>query len=238
MAISLIRIQRPVALAALGLLIVSWYLAADATADTARCSGIVTTAAGVKQCLEPRHVFRDCATCPEMTVVPPGAFQMGSPPGEEHRSSAEGPQHPVEIAHWLAVGTFEVTFAEWDTCVAEGGCRHQPRDPGWGRDRRPAVNVSWQDVTAEFLPWLSNKTGEAYRLLTEAEWEYAARAGTSTAFSTGATITASQANFDGTSSYAGSPRGPYRQQTLDAGSFPANAFGLHDVHGNVWEWVQ
>jgi formylglycine-generating enzyme required for sulfatase activity len=173
-----------------------------------------------------------------MTVVPPGTFLMGSPPSEEHRSSAEGPQRPVEISHWLAVGTFEVTFAEWDACVAEGGCRHQPRDPGWGRGRRPVINVSWYDVTEEFLPWLSYKTGQPYRLLTEAEWEYAARAGASTAFSTGASITAAQANFDGTSSYAGSARGPYRQQTVEAGSFPANAFGIHDIHGNVWEWVE
>ena len=91
----------------------------------------------------------------------------------------EGPRHRVTIARSFAVGRFEVTFAEWDACVAEGGCRHRPDDRGWGRDRQPVINVSWDDVTTEYLPWLSRKTGKPYRLLTEAEWEYAARGVTS-----------------------------------------------------------
>jgi formylglycine-generating enzyme required for sulfatase activity len=220
------------------MLLITGYPAAEAPGSSAFCSGIEITIHGVQQCLKPKDSFRDCDSCPEMTIVPPGAFVMGSPNQEDERSSEEGPQHNVEIGTWMAVGKYEVTFAEWDTCSAEGGCPHQPRDPGWGRGRRPVVNVSWNDITREFLPWLSKKTGQTYRLLTEAEWEYAARSGTTTAFATGPTISADQANFDGTSTYAGSGKDLYRQRTMEVGSFPANAFGLHDMHGNVWEWVE
>jgi formylglycine-generating enzyme required for sulfatase activity len=183
-------------------------------------------------------VFRDCADCPEMVVVSAGSFMMGSPAGEEGRSGDEGPQRQVRIARPFAVRKYEVTFAEWDACVSGGGCKHNPGDQGWGRGRRPVINVSWDDITKEYLPWLSRKTGKTYRLLTEAEWEYAARAGTTTPFSTGSTITANQANFDGNYTYGGSTKGQYRQRTVDVGSFQANGFGLYDVHGNVWEWVQ
>ena len=170
-----------------------------------------------------------------MVVVPAGEFMMGSPAGEEGRYDDEGPQRKVTIARPFAVGKFEVTFAEWDACVAAAAASTSPSDQGWGRGKRPVINVSWEDITKEYLPWLSRKTGKTYRLLTEAEWEYAARAGTTTPFSTGTTITAEQANFDGESA---------RQQcqgitkTVEVGSFPPNAFGLHDMHGNVWEWVQ
>ena len=143
----------------------------------------------------------------------------------------------MAIAKAFAVGKFEVTFAEWDACVAAGGCKHKPEDRGWGRGKRPVINVSWDDITKDYLPWLSRKTGKSYRLLTEAEWEYAARAGTTTPFSTGRTITTEQANFDGDSTYGGSAKGVYRQKTVEVGTFPANTFGLHDMHGNVWEWV-
>ena len=108
---------------------------------------------------------------------------------------------------------------------------------GWGRNRRPVINVSWDDAMKEYLPWISKKTGQTYRLLTEAEWEYAARAGTTTPFATGSTVTTKEANLDGTNTYGGSAKGEYRQRTLEVGSFPSNAFGLHDMHGNVWEWV-
>ena len=142
-----------------------------------------------------------------MVVVPAGEFMMGSPAGEEGRSDDEGPQRKVTIAKPFAVGKFEVTFAEWDACVAAGGCKHKPDDQGWGRGKRPVINVSWDDITKEYLPWLSRKTGKTYRLLTEAEWEYAARAGTTTPFSTGQTITPEQANFNGNYTYGGSAKG-------------------------------
>ena len=230
--------QTSLSLVAAGMLSISGCPATEAPASSTLCTGIKTPILGVQRCLKPKDIFRDCASCPEMVVVPAGAFVMGSPADEDQRSSEEGPQHKVEFGYWIAVGRFEVTFAEWDTCSAEGGCPRRPRDPGWGRGTRPVVNVSWNDVTSQFLPWLAKKTGQPYRLLTEAEWEYAARSGTTTPFSSGATISADQANFDGTNTYAGSKKGPYRQRTMEVGSFPANAFGLYDMHGNVWEWVE
>jgi len=130
----------------------------------------------------------------------------------------------VTIARPFAVGKFEVTFAEWDACAAAGGCKHNPGDQGWGRGRRPVINVSWHDAK-EYAAWLSRKTGKAYRLLSEAEWEYAARAGTTTRYAFGDTISTSQAQYGAS-------------KTVEVGSFSANKFGLHDLHGNVWEWVE
>jgi formylglycine-generating enzyme required for sulfatase activity len=170
--------------------------------------------------------FRDCAECPELVVLPAGSFVMGSPSSEEGRQSDEGPQRTVQVTAPLAVGKFEVTFAEWDACVGGGGCSHRPSDAGWGRGSRPVMNVSWEDAQ-QYVRWLSSRTGRRYRLLTEAEWEYAARAGTVTAYSFGSSIGPSQANF-------GSTVG----RTQAVGSYPPNGFGLHDLHGNVWEWVE
>lgn len=212
-------------------------LALPPPGPSSRCDGTEVVVAGSPRCTKPGDTFKDCADCPELVVVPAGAFLMGSPPDEAERSDAEGPLRRMMIGQALAVGKYEVTLAEWDACTADGGCRHSPRDSGWGRGRRPVINVSWDDVTNEYLPWLSKKTGQTYRLLTEAEWEYAARAGTTAPYSTGSTITTAQANFDGTNTYGGTAKGAYRQRTLEAGSFPPNAFGLHDMHGNVWEWV-
>jgi formylglycine-generating enzyme required for sulfatase activity len=144
----------------------------------------------------------------------------------------------VTIAKPFAVGKFEVTFAEWDACVAAGGCKSELEDQGWGRGRRPVINVSWDDITQQFLPWLSRTSAKRYRLLTEAEWEYAARANTTTPFSTGRTITTDQANFDGKYTYGRSAMGQTRARTVEVGSFAANGFGLHDMHGNVWERVE
>ncbi|NKB15946.1 MAG: formylglycine-generating enzyme family protein [Sphingomonadales bacterium] len=186
--------------------------------------------------MTPGTVFRDCTECPEMIAVPAGEFMMGSPASEEGRSDDEGPQRKVTISKPFAVGKFEVTFAEWDACVAAGECKHKPMTE-WGRGNQPVMRVSWDDAK-QYVEWLSRKTGNIYRLLSEAEWEYAARAGTTTPFSTGPTITTDQANFDGDYTYSGSAKGKDLGKTIEAGSFKPNAFGLHDMHGNVWEWVE
>lgn len=186
-------------------------------------------------------VLRDCPACPEMVAVPGGEFLMGSPSSERGRGKDEGPQRKVTIRPFAA-GKFEVTFAQWDACAAEGGCTHKPADQGWGRGKRPVINVSWDDAR-EYVAWLSKKTGKPYRLLSEAEWEYAARGVTRDTdayapFSTGPTINYKQANYDANFTYGGGPMGIYRQKTVDVGTFRRNAFGLHDMHGNVWEWVE
>lgn len=190
-----------------------------------------------KRGYKPGDAFQDCVECPKMVVLPSGSFVMGSPKDEEGRRFDKDPQHRVTITKPFAVGKFEVTFAEWYACVSDGGCSHEPDDEGWGRDRRPVTQVSWDDAKS-YVSWLSRKTGRTYRLLSEAEWEYAARAGTTTPFSTGRTITTDQANFDGNYTYDGSRTGQYRNGTVTVGSFAPNAFGLHDMHGNVWEWVE
>ena len=176
--------------------------------------------------------FRDCPQCPEMVVVPAGSYQMGSPSHEPGRAGDEGPVHRVTIAAPFAVGKYEVTFAEWDACEEAGGCgAYSPQDHGWGRGQRPVINVSWDDAQ-RYVRWLSTKTKKPYRLLSESEWEYAARAGTQTAYSWGDRIGSGRANCDGCGSQWDN------RQTAPAGSFRANAWGLHDIHGNVWEWVE
>ena len=185
-----------------------------------------------------REVFQDCEECPELVVVPAGTFMMGSPASEVGRTDDEGSVHRVKIAEPFAVAVYEVTFAEWDACVAGGGCGgYRPDDSGRGRGRRPVIKVNWGDAQ-KYVKWLSRKTGEKYRLLSESEWEYVARAGTTTPFHFGRTISTAQANYDGNYHYGNGRKGRYRRQTVTVGSFPANDFGLHDVHGNVWEWTQ
>lgn len=173
----------------------------------------------------PGEVFRDCAdVCPEMVVVPAGAFTMGS------NERIEAPPRLVTIAAPFAVGRFEVSFAEWDACVAAKACPNTPT-ARWGRGAQPVVSVSW-DESRHYLAWLSRRTGKAYRLLTEAEWEYAARAGSRTAYAWGDDVGAGRANCEGCGSRWDG------KQPAPVGSFPPNAFGLHDMHGNVWEWVE
>ena len=185
----------------------------------------------------PGSRFADCAVCPQMVVVPAGSFLMGSPRSEPGREADEGPRHRVRLPRAFAVGVYEVTFAEWDACLRAGGCDWYPPDEDWGRGRRPVVNVSWEDAQ-RYVAWLRSRTGERYRLLSEAEWEYVARAGTTTPFHTGETISPELANYNGELTYGAGAGGIYRRRTLPVGSFPANEFGLHDVHGNVWEWVE
>jgi formylglycine-generating enzyme required for sulfatase activity len=172
-----------------------------------------------------------------MVSIPGGSYLMGSPDNEPERANNEGPQQELTVPSFLMSKT-EVTFEQWDACVADGGCNHKPDDEGWGRGSRPVINVSYDDITQQFIPWLNRKTGKTYRLPSEGEWEYAARAGTTTRFHTGDCITTAQANFNGTNPAQGCPRGEYRQKTVPVGSFPSNAFGLHDMHGNVWEWME
>ena len=182
--------------------------------------------------------LRDCEACPQLVVVPSGSFMMGSPDSEWGRFNNEGPQREVTITEPFAVGVYEVTFGEWDACVSEGGCNgYQPPGEGWGRGGRPVINVSWDDARA-YVTWLSQRTGERYRLLSESEWEYVARAGTMEPFHTGATISADQANYDSSYTYGSGQKGRYRGRTVQVGTFSPNAFGLHEVHGNVWEWTQ
>lgn len=208
------------------------------TAALPQCPGMWVAAGGADQCIHPKTSFSDCAGCPELIVLPPGSFLMGSPDEEAGHTSAEGPLHRVDIALPFAVSKYETTFSEWDACVAEGGCSHSPRDAGWGRGQRPVINVSFEDIESQYLPWLSRKSGRVYRLLTEAEWEYAARAGGQGPFATGMSISTNEANFDGTTAFGATRKGAYRKQTMHVGSFAPNGFGLHDLHGNVWEWVQ
>ena len=184
------------------------------------------------------NTFKDCAECPEMVVVPSGSFTMGSPDREEGRDDDEGPQHVVYIDYKLAVGVYEVTFSEWEACVNAGGCGgYVPPDMGWGRGNRPVIYVSWDDAQS-YVRWLSAKTDHKYRLLSESEWEYVARAGTDTPFHFGSTISTDQANYNGNYTYGTGRKGLYREKTLPVGSFSANGWGVHDMHGNVWEWVK
>lgn len=189
----------------------------------------------------PGMVFRDarvngqpCPKCPEMVVVPAGSFMMGSPESEPGRYSDEGPRHRVSIAYDLAVGRYEITFDEWDACVAARKCRHL--DAPWERGRQPVVNVSWNEATT-YTDWLSQVTGQEYRLPSESEWEYTARGNTNTSFWMGEHNSRTQVNYI---NYDIRTDGPYDARTVrvDRPGFEANPFGLYHVHGNVWEWVE
>ena len=204
----------------------------------------------------PGTVIRDCAACPKMIVVPAGLFTMGSPSHETRRRDSEGPAHVVTFTRPFAVSKFEVTRDEfgvfatatgwtagescWTFEDGEWGARSglgwsNPGYPQGGHD--PVACVSWEDAMA-YAGWLSRKTNKPYRLLSEAEWEYMARAGTTGPYHFGATISTEQANYDGTYVYGDGHKGVYRERTVPVGRFPANNFGLHEVHGNVWEWVE
>ena len=176
--------------------------AAEAQASAARSAGVA-------------RFFRDCPECPELVVIPVGATRLAS-------------VFDVMISAPFSVGKFEVTFAEWDACVTQGGCSHRPDDRGWGRGRQPVMNVTWDDAQ-QYVAWLSRKAGKQYRLLSEAEWEYAAHAGSGN--DQGAQAGANGANCDGCGSLWDG------KQTAPVGSFAANAFGLHDMFGNVLEWT-
>jgi len=160
----------------------------------------------------------------EMAFIKGGTFRMGSPSDEAGRYDNEGPLHEVTVSDFY-MGKYEVTFAQYDAfCEATG--RKKPSDNFWGRGSKPVIDVTWNDADA-YCEWLSTQMGEKYRLPTEAEWEYACRAGTTTPFSFGSTISTYQANYDGDS---------VGRKAMEVGSFPPNAWGLYDMHGNVREW--
>jgi formylglycine-generating enzyme required for sulfatase activity len=162
-----------------------------------------------------------------MIVVPAGRFTMGSP-----NSDTTSPQHGVTIAQPFAVSKFELTFDEWDACVADGGCNgYQPSDAGWGHGRQPVINVSRNDASA-YIAWLAKKTGKPYRLLSESEYEYAARAGTITTYPWGNAVGTGNTNCGDCGTQWS------RKQTAPVGSFAANGFGLYDMIGNVAQWVE
>jgi len=190
-------------------------------------------------------VFKECEDCPVMVVVPAGQALIGSPEDEPERSKNEGPQQRVVIGAPFAVGRSEVTFNEWAACLAEGGCSgYTPGNYEFGEGTRPVIFVSWLHAKA-YVDWLSRKTKATYRLLSEAEWEFAARgcgaaACPSTPFWFGRDISRDQANYNWAYSYAGG-RTSQRQgfaKTVPADEGRANPFGLINMHGNVREWVE
>jgi formylglycine-generating enzyme required for sulfatase activity len=173
------------------------------------------------------ETFKDADFTPEMVVVPAGEFWMGSKDGEGYDS--ERPRHKVTIPKPFAVGCYAVTFDEWDAAVAAGGVTYKPSDQGWGRGRRPVINVNWNDAHA-YIEWLSSKTGKRYRLLSETEWEYCCRAGTPPPYSFGG----KESDLDRYAWY--SANSGYK--THPVGEKLPNEWGLHDMHGNVWEWCE
>lgn len=193
----------------------------DPTIEFPRTKGHMPLTGKEEEALKPKHRFKECDSCPEVVVLAPGTLAEGR--------LASG---PITINRRIAVGRYEVTFAEWAACLEDRGCKHNPDDKGWGRGSRPVLHISWNDIKTEFLPWLSRKTQKRYRLLTEAEWNYAAAAGSRGLFSWGDDIVRGQAN-------CAACGGPWdNRQSAPVGSFGPNAFGLYDVHGNVWEWVE
>lgn len=193
--------------------------------------------------VEARPTFRDCLDCPEMINIQPGRFIMGAAPNEPSFDPIEGPQHPVTIGKAFAVSKFEITLGQFkafaaatgykaaSTCLIFSGTEWKPQNgrsfltPNYTtNDQQPVGCMSWNDAKA-YVAWLSSRTGDTYRLLTEAEWEYAARAGTSNTFGANAELQTTEARFAA-------------KYPSDIGSFQANAFGLHDMLGNVWEWTE
>ncbi len=189
------------------------------------------------------QVFRDCAHCPVMVVIPAGSGLIGSPVSESGHEPSEEPRRSIRFARPFAVSRDSITFAEWDNCVAEGGCDNFiPGDMGWGRGPQPLVLVSWNDAKS-YVAWLSKKTNETYRLLSESEWEYSARACRSSTcgdwtFWFGDVINPDLANYDWRYSYAGGRKAQAPHKPQQTNTFSPNAFGLFNMAGNVAQWVE
>jgi len=178
--------------------------------------------------------FRDCAGCPHMVVIPAGEFTMGSPPAEQQAEA----QHRVTIAAPFAVSKFEITFDEWEACVRDSACSNiRPNDEGWGRGQHPVIHMSF-DTAKAYVAWLTKTTGKTYRLPSEAEREYVTRAGTTTPYWWGSSISGSQANYDSRMTHAGGVDGVWLQKTVPVDTFAPNPWGLYNVHGNVYEWME
>lgn len=175
---------------------------------------------------------------PKMIKIPAGSFEMGCV-SNRRCEDTEKPVHEVSVAAFSLSAT-EVVFDLWDACVEANGCRYSPEDKGWGRGQNPVIYVSFTDVTQQFIPWLNHVTGEKYRLPSEAEWEYAARAGTKTPHIAGECLSTDKANFSGIQTIAAShcPEGKKRRRAIPVASFPPNAFGLFNMEGNVYELTQ
>jgi formylglycine-generating enzyme required for sulfatase activity len=220
-------------------------------------SGFVSTScAGVQESYSPGKEFTDCTGCPTMVVVPAGSFIMGPPTSFPSFSQGDGPLRQETISQNFAVGKFEVTVAQYASFVSAtgrasgGGCylwtgsdwkeeaSRSWSNPGFTQsDQHPVVCVNWEDADS-YVSWLSGKTGRTYRLLSETEWEYSARAGTTTAYHWGNDINHERANYGTDECCEGLASGKDQWvNTAPAGSFAANAFGLYDMHGNVWEWA-
>lgn len=192
--------------------------------------------------MKPGKRFRDCPGCPEMIVIPPGRFTQGAAKGSVMTRSNEQPQREVRLSRPFAMSVREVSFREWDQCVAEGSCRAQPQDNGWGRNDRPVILVNWVDAQA-YTAWLSEKTGAVYELPSESQWEYVARAGETgpwvggdaAAVCTHANVAGAETGFDWRLDACSDP---FSVGTAPTGYFPANAMGVHDMVGNVAEWTR
>ena len=182
-----------------------------------------------ERALKPKDSFKECTDCPEMVVVAAGSFMMGSPPSQD--DTVEHPQHKVTISKLFAVSKFELTFAQWDVCAAQGSCDPHISDSGFGRGQYPAINVNWEDAQT-YVAWLSRVTRKTYRLLSEAEYEYTTRAATQTAYPWGDDIGFGNANCHNCGDRV------TEEQTAEVGSFSPNLFELYDMVGNVNEWVE
>ncbi len=189
-------------------------------------AALLSLSAQAEETLSPGDVFRDCPKCPEMKVLPAGLFVMGT----NGRHKRERPARRVRVAKPFAIGVSELTFDSWQACLDDGGCKHVPDDHDWGRGNRPVINVKISNVE-NYIAWINAKTGKTYRLPSEAEWEYAARGGTTTEYWWGDEVGKGNVNCRkcGTK-WSGKGSAPTR-------ALKPNPFGLYEMNGNIWEWV-